>query len=177
MAAAEQQTEILFSAEEVATRVEQLAVAIADTVPRDVMILGLLKGCFVFVADLVRALDRQGMAPSIEFLQVSSYGAGKESSRTIRLKSEIPTSLKGRDVLLVDDIQDTARTLVFARDLLQEQGAGKVWSCALLDKPSRRQIEFEADFVGFSIPDVFVVGYGIDYAEGYRHLPFIAKIV
>lgn len=169
--------DVLFSSDEVARRVEELAIAIADTVPQNVLILGLLKGCFVFLADLVRALDRHGVHPGIEFLQVSSYGALKESSRTIRVKSEIPNNFEGRDVLLVDDIQDTARTLVFARDLLIEKGANKVWSCALLDKPSRRQLEFEADFVGFQIPDVFVVGYGIDYAERYRHLPFIAKLV
>lgn len=177
MAATEDDIEVLFSAAEVAERIDELAIAIADTVPKDVLILGLLKGCFVFLADLVRALDHHGVAPAVEFLQVSSYGTGKESSRTIRLKSEIPESFEGRDVLLVDDIQDTARTLTFARDLLLEHGARKVWSCALLDKPSRRQLEFEADFVGFQIPDVFVVGYGIDYAERYRHLPFIAKVV
>ncbi len=169
--------EVLFSAAAVATRIDELAAEIAHEVPKDVMILGLLKGCFVFVADLVRALDRHEVSPAIEFIQLSSYGQGKESSRTIRIKSEVPASFEGRDVLLVDDIQDTARTLVFARDLLIEQGARKVWSCVLLDKPSRRQIDFEADFVGFRIPDVFVVGYGIDYAEKYRHLPYIGSVV
>ena len=89
----------------------------------------------------------------------------------------MPTTVSGKSVLLVDDIQDTGRTLKFTTDLLRENGAEKIWTCALLDKPSRRQVDFETDFIGFTIEDVFVVGYGIDYAERYRHLPYIGKVI
>lgn len=166
----------LFDAATIAARVGSLAGEIAAVVPLDVTVVGLLKGAFVFTADLVRALDGQGVRPRLEFLQVSSYGAGTESSGRVQVIGGLPGSVQGRDVLLVDDIQDSGRTLAFTAEMLKEHGARRLWSCALLDKPSRRKVAFEADFVGFSIPDVFVVGYGIDYAERWRHLPWIGKV-
>lgn len=166
----------LFAAETIARRVEELAAAIAATLPPELTLVGLLKGAFVFTADLVRALDRAGMRPRVEFLQVSSYGLGTESSGTVKVIGEMPGSIGGRDVLLVDDIQDTGRTLAWTRALLLEHGAARVWTCALLDKPSRRVVESRLDFVGFEIPDVFVVGYGIDWAERFRHLPWIGRV-
>lgn len=166
----------LFDEAEVARRVEALAGEISRAVSDDFVIVGLLKGSFVFVADLIRALDRQGCRPGVEFLRVSSYGSGKESSGQVRLTGEMLDDIAGRELLLVDDIVDTGRSLVFARSLLLERGASKVLTCTLLDKPSRRQIECRADFVGFTIEDVFIVGYGIDYAEGYRHLPYIGVV-
>ena len=117
------------------------------------------------------------MTPKVEFLQVSSYGLETTSSGRVKVIGNLPGSVKGRPVLLVDDIQDTGKTLEFTRDLLLENGADPVWTCALLDKPDRRAVEIEADFVGFVIPDVFVVGYGIDYAESFRHLPFIGRLL
>ena len=140
------------------------------------MVVGLLVGSFVFVADLVRAFYRIGCNPSVEFMRLNSYGIGRESSGNVRLIGEFELDLSGRAVLLVDDIVDTGRTLLYARDLLREKQASSILTCALVDKPSRREVPIEVDFVGFTIPDVFIVGYGIDYAHEYRHLPFIAKI-
>ncbi len=166
----------LFAEGAIASRLRQLAEHIARTLPEPFVVVGLLKGAFVFTADLVRALDAVGRRPEVEFLQVSSYGAGTESLGRVKVIGEMPGSIGGRNVLLVDDIQDTGRTLAFTRDLLLGHGAARVWTCVLLDKPSRRVVEIEPDFTGFVIPDVFVVGYGIDYAERYRHLPFIGKV-
>lgn len=166
----------LFSAEAIEARVDALAARIAATVPADVTLVGLLKGSFMFTADLIRALDRQGVRPYIEFLQVSSYGLETESSGKVKVIGGMPETAAGKDVLLVDDIQDTGRTLAFTADLLKSHGARRIWSVALLDKPSRRVVPFDVDFIGFEIEDVFVVGYGIDYAERYRHLPFIGRV-
>jgi len=166
----------LFSAQAIEQRIDELAAAIAATVPTDVTVVGLLKGSFMFAADLIRALDRQGLTPHVEFLQVSSYGLETESSGRVKVIGGMPETAKDRDILLIDDIQDTGRTLAFTADLLKSHGARKIWSAALLDKPSRRVVAFEVDFIGFEIEDVFVVGYGIDYAERFRHLPYIGRV-
>jgi hypoxanthine phosphoribosyltransferase len=168
---------VLFDEVTIAGRVDQLAAAVAADLPERFTVVGLLKGSFVFVADLVRALHRAGCAPRIEFMRVSSYGSDTKSSGIVSLMGDAPPGVRGEPVLLVDDIQDTGRTLAFTRGLLLERGAERVWTCTLLDKPSRREVEGgEVDFVGFTIPDVFVVGYGIDYAERYRYLPFIGRV-
>jgi hypoxanthine phosphoribosyltransferase len=166
----------LFSASVIERRIDELALAIAATVPRDVTVVGLLKGSFMFAADLIRALDRHGLAPYVEFLQVSSYGLEQQSSGRVKVIGGMPETASGKDVLLIDDIQDTGRTLSFTADLLRSHGARHIWTVALLDKPSRRIVPFDVDFIGFEIDDVFVVGYGIDYAERYRHLPFIGRV-
>ncbi|MBM3536294.1 MAG: hypoxanthine phosphoribosyltransferase [Alphaproteobacteria bacterium] len=165
----------LYSEAQIAARIDGLARDIAAKLPPDFTIVGLLTGCFVFVADLIRALDRTGLRPQVSFIRLNSYGKGKESSRLVRLTGDIP-EIAGRNVLLVDDIVDTGRTQLFARNLLREHGAAQVWACALLDKPQRREVETVTEFIGFSIPNVFVVGYGIDYAEQYRHLPYIGVV-
>ncbi len=167
---------MLFDDQQIARRVDALARDISAAISGDFVVVGLLKGSFVFVADLVRALDRAGRAPGIEFMRVASYGKGKESSGRVQLIGDILDDIAGRQVLLVDDIVDTGRSLLFARNLLQDKGAGRIWTCALLDKPSRREVDCKADFVGFAIEDVFVVGYGIDYAETCRHLPYIGVV-
>jgi len=164
---------VLFSAAEIAARVDALAGEIARTIPAEFVIVGLLKGAAVFVADLVRALDRAGARPGIEFMRLSSYGLAKESSGVVHLLGDIPAGLAGRPVLLVDDIVDTGRTIARAAAQLRQRGTGDLWTCALLDKPQRREIAVAIDFVGFSIGDVFAVGYGTDYAEKFRHLPYI----
>ena len=166
----------LFDETQIAKRVEVLASEIAVRTPRELTLVGVLKGSFVFLADLIRALHDAGLKPRIEFLWLSSYGYTRESSGTVKLIGEAPTDIAGRDVLLVDDITDTGQTIVYARDLLEALGASKVWTCALVDKPSHREVDFSADFIGFTVGDVFVVGYGIDYAENYRHLPYIGAI-
>ena len=166
----------IFDADEIAQRIEQLADKIETTIKGDFVIVGLLKGSFMFVADLARALGRRGLAPRIEFMQVSSYGNSKESSGKVRINGEPPGSIDGRQVLLIDDIIDTGRTLLHTNRLLQEMGATRVWNCCLLAKPSRHVVECPVDFTGFEVDDVFVVGYGIDYAEKYRYLPYIGIV-
>ncbi len=166
----------LYDEDEIARRVEQLAGEVADAISGEFAIVALLKGSFVFVADLLRVLARRGLAPTVEFMRVSSYGRAKESSGQVRLIGEVPKEVAGRTVLLVDDIVDTGRSLAYAKDRLLQAGASKIWTCTLLDKPSRRELELPVDFVGFVIEDVFVVGYGIDFAEQYRHLPYIGVV-
>ena len=168
--------ELLVEASVIAARVDALAAHIATILPPRVTLVSLLKGAFVFTADLVRALDRQGVTARVEFMRVASYGCAMESSGIVSLMGEPPAGIKDASVLLVDDIQDTGRTLLFTRNLLRERGAAKVWACTLLDKPSRREVDSGCDFIGFTIPDVFVVGYGIDWDERFRHLPFIGKV-
>lgn len=166
----------LFDEREIATRAQELARAVADRVPGDFVIVGLLIGSFVFIADLVRELHRLGRDPKVEFMRLSSYGPGRKSSGEVRLISEPCLDLYGCTVLLVDDIVDTGRTILFARDLLRERGASCILTCALVDKPSRREVAVDLDYVGFTVPDVFIVGYGIDYGHEYRNLPFIGMI-
>jgi len=166
----------LFDEGEIAARVEELAQAVAQRLPADFVIVGLLVGSFVFVADLVRALHRRGAKPIVEFMRLSSYGLARQSSRNVRLIGGLELDLADRTVLLLDDIVDTGRTLVFARDLLREKKAAQVFTCALIDKPSRREVTIDVDFVGFTVPDVFIVGYGIDYAHAYRSLPYIGRV-
>ena len=165
----------LFDEAEIAARVDALAAEIAGELPEDFTIVGLLTGSFVFVADLVRALARRGRTPRVGFIKLSSYGQARESSGVVRLIGEVP-DIAGRDVLLADDIVDTGRTQAVAQELLREHGAARVWSCMLLDKPSRREVDLQTDFVGFPVADLFIVGYGIDYDEQYRHLPYIGTI-
>ena len=167
---------VLFSAAEIAARVDTLAAEIARTIPADFVIVGLLKGAAVFVADLARALDRAGAHPEIEFMRLSSYGLAKQSSGSVQLLGDIPGGLAGRPVLLVDDIVDTGRSIAYAAAQLRRRAVSDLWICALLDKPQRREIQIAIDFVGFTVGDVFVVGYGTDYAEKYRHLPYIGTV-
>jgi hypoxanthine phosphoribosyltransferase len=166
----------LFDEDAIAKRVDELAREIAATIPGDFLIVGLLKGSFVFVADLARALHRYERHPQIEFMRLSSYGLAKTSGGEVHLLGDVPTDIAGKEVLLVDDIADTGRSLAYGRALLQQRDVAGLWICVLLDKPSRREVEVEVDFRGFSIDDVFVAGYGIDYAEQYRHLPRIVVI-
>jgi hypoxanthine phosphoribosyltransferase len=165
---------MLFSEAEIGERVAAIAGEIVRTIPPDFTIVGLLKGAAVFVADLLRALDRAGARPEVEFLRLGSYGPTRESSGEVLLFGEIPPLPAGRPVLVVDDIVDTGRSLACAVGLVRRQRIGRLLTCALIDKPARRQVEVAVDFAGFSIGDVFVVGYGTDLAEKYRHLPYIA---
>jgi hypoxanthine phosphoribosyltransferase len=167
---------VLINATEIAARVDALALKIAPTIPADFVIVGMLKGAAVFVADLVRALDRAGAQPELEFIRLSSYGPAKESSGKVKMHGDIPDGLAGRPVLLVDDIVDTGRSIAFAAAQLRQHGIDRLWTCVLLDKPARREIQVAIDFVGFRIGDLFVAGYGTDYAEQYRHLPYIGVV-
>jgi hypoxanthine phosphoribosyltransferase len=166
----------LFDERRIARRVEALAAEVAKSLPRELTLVVVLKGGFVFAADLMRALDRAGLILRVEFMRLSSYGHARESSGTVQPIGPMPDDVAGRDVLVVDDIVDTGRSLVAARSLLRARGAAAIWTCVLLDKPSRREVEMDPDFVGFTIDDVFVVGYGIDFADEHRQLPYIGTI-
>jgi hypoxanthine phosphoribosyltransferase len=165
----------LFDQHEIAEQVERVAGEIAGALGADLVVVGILKGSFVFLADLIRALDRAGCEPRVDFLRLSSYGLAAETSGDVRLIGEVP-EVAGRAVVLVDDVADTGLSLVYGRALLEQAGAAEVRTCALIDKPSRRKVDLQLDFVGFTVGDHFVVGYGIDYAERYRHLPYIGAI-
>lgn len=131
----------------------------------------------MFLADLVRALHRHDLHPRIDFMTLQSYGGGTVSSGNVRILKDISVDIDGADVLLVDDILDSGRTLRFAVRHVQNKGASRVFTCCLLDKPDRRAVDIHADFVGFKIPDTFVVGYGLDYDSHYRELPYIGEVV
>jgi hypoxanthine phosphoribosyltransferase len=166
----------LYNAPTIAERMSGMATEIAEQLGDEFLIVGILKGSFVFIADLVRALHYAGCAPQVDFMTISSYGAGKESSGKLTIARDISDDVTGKKILLADDILESGRTLHSMKRYLLERGAEVVHSCVLLDKPSRRVEAIEADTVGFTILDVFVVGYGLDYAGYYRELPFIGKL-
>jgi len=166
----------LISEERVKTRVQELAGEIAGKMGPDLMIVALLRGSFVFTADLIRALHLVGARPQVDFMTLGSYGSGTVSSGTVNIIRDIAEDVSGREVLIVDDILESGRTLTFARDLLMKRGAKTTKIAVMLEKPNKRKVEIEADFVGFTIPDKFVVGYGLDYANYYRELPFIGAV-
>lgn len=165
----------LISAKAIAARVETLAREITthfhDT--DKLVVVGLLRGSFVFIADLVRELD---LPVEVDFLEASSYGDSMHSSREVRILKDLRGEIAGRDVLLVEDIIDTGFTLSHVIRLMQSREPARLKVCALLDKPSRREVQIKADWTGFEIPDEFVVGYGIDFAQRNRNLPFIGKV-
>jgi hypoxanthine phosphoribosyltransferase len=169
--------QVLFSADQIGTRVRALVGDVAHGCRgNNLVLIGILRGSFIFLADLVRELYRQDVHPRIDFMTLESYGAGTESSGTVRVAKGVGMDVTGTDVIVVDDILDTGRTLNFARQQLRELGARSVRTCALLDKPARRVLPFEADYIGFTIEDRFVVGYGLDYDGHYRELPHIACV-
>jgi len=165
----------LISAKSIAARIEALAREIRDDFAGTdkLVVVGLLRGSFVFIADLVRELD---LPVEVDFLEVSSYGDGMESSREVRVLKDLRGEIGGRDVLVVEDIVDTGHTLAHVTRFLSGRDPARMKTIALLDKPSRREVDFAADWIGFSIPDEFVVGYGIDYAQRDRNLPYIGKV-
>jgi hypoxanthine phosphoribosyltransferase len=163
----------LFSAETIAERVESLA----RESPRDLVIVAILKGSFIFAADLIRALHREGLRPEIDFIFLASYGEGTVSSGMVRILRDVEIALAGRAVVIVDDILDSGRTLDFAKALLEGRGARGVKTCVLIDKDVPRVAAIVPDFVGFRCPPVFVVGYGMDLAHRYRELPFIGEVM
>ena len=167
---------ILHDEAAIASRIRMLAGEIAAADARDLLAVAVLKGSFMFAADLLRALHGAGLAPQVEFVHLSSYGAGTESSGTVRIVRDVESDVAGRDVLLIDDILESGRTLAFARDLLLERGARRVLVAVMLEKPGKRAVPMDADFVGFICPDLFVVGYGMDAAHRYRELPFIGVV-
>lgn len=165
----------MISAKEIAARVEALAREITATYAGTdrLIVVGLLRGSFIFIADLVREID---LPVEVDFLEASSYGSATVSSREVRILKDLRGEIAGRDVLVVEDIVDTGFTLSHVLRLLKSREPRRLMTCALLDKPSRREVEVKADWTGFVIPDEFVVGYGIDFAQRNRNLPYIGKV-
>jgi hypoxanthine phosphoribosyltransferase len=168
--------DVLVTALELTNRVQSIAQEIASTMSPDIMIVSLLRGSFVFTADLIRALHFSGVQPQVDFMTLTSYGSGIISSGKVQIIRDIVEDVRGREILIVDDILESGNTLTFARNLIRERGAASIKIAVMLEKPNKRKVEIDADFVGFKIPDKFVVGYGLDYANYYRELPFIGAI-
>jgi len=167
---------VLYNEDTIARRIDELADEIATSNYQNLLVVPVLKGSFVFAADLIRCMHRAGLAPEIEFIHLSSYGTGTKSSGQVRVLRDVESDVTGRDILLVDDILESGRTLAFARKQLSERGANRVEVAALLDKPGHRAADIDADHVGFVCPDKFVVGYGMDVANAWRELPFIGYV-
>ena len=170
----------LLSQEQISERVDALGAAIVKEFGPDepIILLGLLRGCYVFAADLARAISKHGgTLYEIDFIIASSYGSGTTSSGNVKIERDARHDIKGHAVLLVDDILDTGHTLTHVAALLQSREPRKLRSAVMLDKPSRRQVDISADFVGFSIEDHFVVGYGLDYNQRFRELPYITTMI
>ena len=165
----------MISAKSIAARVEELSHVLHNEFngTDKLVVVGLLRGSFVFIADLVRELD---LPLEVDFLEVSSYGDDTKSSREVKILKDLRGAIEGRDVLVVEDIVDTGHTLNHVTKLLLTRNPKRLKSVALLDKPSRREVDFCADYIGFNIPDEFVVGYGIDFAQRNRNLPYIGKV-
>lgn len=168
--------QVIFSPEEIATRIDALAARIAEQNLERLLVVAILKGSFVFAADLIRALHKVGLEPEVDFISLSSYRKSTQSSGQVQILRDIEMDVRGRNVLLVDDILESGRTLAFAKDLVAARGAKRVLTCVLLNKPVRRAVQVEADFAAFECPNVFVVGYGMDLAHRYRELPYVGQL-
>jgi hypoxanthine phosphoribosyltransferase len=167
---------VLYDAPTIAARNAEIAAEIAEAGYVDLLVVSILKGSFVFAADLIRALHDAGLSPEVEFLSLSSYRTGTVSSGEVTVLRNIESDVAGRDVLLIDDILESGRTLAFARNLMEKRGASRVGIAVLLDKPGKLAQPLHADHVGFICPDLFVVGYGMDVAHAFRELPFVGVV-
>lgn len=168
------QPRVLISTEEIASRVQELGAKISrDYAEKDLVVVGILKGAVVFMSDLIRAIQ---VPLEIDFMATSSYGAATETSGVVQLLKDLDTAIEGRDILIVEDIIDSGLTLYYLSKLLQSRQPASIKTAVLLDKPDRRQIDFIPDYIGFSIPDEFVVGYGLDHNHRYRELPYVGVV-
>jgi hypoxanthine phosphoribosyltransferase len=166
--------EIIVQADELQHRVEELGAQISrDYAGRDLLLVGVLKGAVFFLADLMRQID---VPCEVDFMAVASYGSATESSGVVRILKDLDMAIEGRDVLIVEDIVDSGLTLQYLLRSLQTRNPASLEVCALLTKPSRRAIDLPARYIGFEIPDKFAIGYGLDHAERYRNLPYVAAL-
>ena len=162
---------VLLSEDEIREKVRELGGKItADYKNSNLMLVTVLKGAVVFLADLMRQID---VPAEIDFMVVSSYGSGVKSSGVVKIVKDLDVPLAGKDILFVEDILDSGLTLSYIKELLESRGPRSIRIATLLDKPSRRKVDLQADYIGFSVPDEFVIGYGLDYDEKYRNLPYI----
>jgi len=168
------QTKVLFTRDEIQRVVNRLALEIrSDYQGKQLLVIGILKGSFVFMADIIRQL---ALPVEVEFVRLSSYGAGKETSGEVRMVQGLETAIEGRDVLVVEDIVDTGLSISLLLNYLREKRPASLKLCSLADKPSRRKVPVTIDYLGFTVPDKFIVGYGIDFDEKFRYLPDICFI-
>lgn len=169
-----EQVEILFDREEVMARVKELGLKITqDYQGKNLLVVGILKGAFIFMADLVREID---LPLELDFMDVSSYGVSTVSSGEVRIVKDLDYSIREKDVLIIEDIVDTGLTLHYIKEILKKRGPRSIKICCLLDKPSRRKAAIIPEYIGFTIPDQFIVGYGLDYAEQYRNYPAVCVL-
>lgn len=169
--------DVLFTESQIQQRVQELVVEMSEDLrDRNLVVIGILRGSFIFLADLCRRLFHERIHPKIDFMTLQSYYGGMTSSGAVRIAKDFSENVEHAHVLVIDDILDTGRTIRAAAEHIRGRGAEHIKTCALLDKPSRRVEPFAADYVGFEIPDVFVVGYGLDYDNHYRELPYIATV-
>lgn len=165
---------VLISEEELRARVAQLGIQLtADYAGKSPIFIGILKGCFVFMADLMRHVD---LYCDVDFMAVSSYGGGTKTTGAVKINKDLSRDIEGRDVILVEDILDSGVTLSYLRAYLQRRNPASIKIVTLMDKPARRMADVKADYFGFNVPDEFVVGYGLDYDERYRNLPYIGVL-
>lgn len=168
--------EVMISENDVQKRVQVLGQKISEDYSKsnnELVLVGLLRGSFIFMADLSRAIT---VGHEVDFMTASSYGSAMNSNRDVKILKDLDEDIRGKDVLIVEDIIDTGNTLSKVKELLELRGPRSLEICTLLDKPSRREVDVPVKYIGFSIPDEFVVGYGIDYAQHYRHLPYIGHV-
>ena len=165
---------VLLSEEEIAAKVQEIGAQISkDYADKNLLLVSVLKGSVVFMADLMRAIT---VNAAIDFMSVSSYGSGVKTSGEVKIIKDLDRPLEGLDLLLVEDILDSGMALSYLRDMLSKRGPKSIRIATLLDKPARRQADIQADYVCFDVPDEFVVGYGLDYAEKYRNLPYVGVL-
>ncbi len=166
--------QILYTEEELRRRVKEVGAQItADYYGRQPLLISVLRGSYIFMADLTRAIS---LDLTVDFMVVSSYGAGTVSSGQVEIKKDLSDSIEGRDLIIVEDILDSGNTLYYLMDVLKARKPASIRLCTLMDKPDRRTKPITADYVGFTIPDAFIVGYGLDYDEKYRNLPYVGVL-
>lgn len=166
----------LITEAEITARVNKMAIDIAKQIDNDWLVIALLRGSFIFAADLVRALHNAGCNPQIDFMTVSSYGNDTESSGKVKVNYDTKAEVANKKILLIDDILDTGHTMQATVELMRQRKVADIKTAVLLEKPDRREVEFSPDYVGFEIENKFVVGYGLDSANRYRTLPFIGYV-
>ncbi|MBV4365791.1 hypoxanthine phosphoribosyltransferase [Erwinia sp. BNK-24-b] len=169
--------EVMISEQEIAKRIAELGQQITENYRdsgSEMVLVGLLRGSFMFMADLCRKIE---VSHEVDFMTASSYGSGMSTTRDVKILKDLDEDIRGKDVLIVEDIIDSGNTLSKVREILSLRQPKSLAICTLLDKPERREVDVPVEYVGFTIPDKFVVGYGIDYAQRYRHLPYVGHVV